>query len=57
MCSIDVGICHDDDLVIAQFRDVKIIAVSFGKTTSKCIDHRLDLCICKHLVNTCFLNI
>ena len=41
-----------------QIKDlVKIIAVSFGKPTSKCIDHGLDLCVGKYLVNAGLLHI
>ena len=57
MCSVHVGIRHDDDLVIAEFCDIKIISIPLGKTTSKRIDHRLDLRIRQHLVNTCFFHV
>ena len=51
MRTIDIGIGHDDDLVIAEFTDIKVVAVSFGKTAAKCIDHGLDLGIGKNLVD------
>ena len=57
MCSIHIRICHDDDLVIAQLRDIEIVAVPFGKAAAKRIDHRFDLGIGKHLVNTCLFHI
>ena len=57
MGSIHIRICHNDDLVIAKLCNVKIIAVSFGKSTSKCIDHGLDLCVGKYLVNAGLLHI
>ena len=57
MCTIDIGIGHDHDLVITELGDIKVVAISFGKTTAKCIDHGLDLCICKNLVNSCLFYI
>ena len=57
MCTIDIGIGHDDDLIISQLCNIKVISVSFRKSAAKCIDHRLDLCIGKHLINTCFFDI
>ena len=29
MRAVDIGICHDDDLVVAQLCDVKIVPVAF----------------------------
>ena len=55
--SIHIRICHNDDLVIAKLVMSKSIAVSFGKSTSECIDHGLDLCVGKHLVNAGLLHI
>ena len=57
MRTVNIGIRHDHDLVIAKFTDIKIIAISFRKSASKCIDHSLDLRIGKHFVNGCFFNI
>ncbi len=57
MRTIHIGISHDHDLVVTKLRDIKVISVSFGESTSKCIDHSLDLRIGKHLVNSCFLHI
>ena len=51
MRSVHIRIGHDDDLVIAQFGDIKIIAVAFGKSAAKGIDHGLDLRIGQNLVN------
>lgn len=31
MGSVDIGICHDNNLVIAQLTDIKIISVPFRK--------------------------
>ena len=55
--AVHVRIRHDNDLVVAELRDVEIIAVSFGKSASECIDHRLDLCVCKDFVDACLLHI
>ena len=57
MRAVHIGICHDDDLVIAQFCDVKIISVPFGKTASEGVDHRFDLRVCQDLVDRCFFDI
>ena len=57
MRSVHVCICHDNNLVIPQFGNVKVIAVSFGETASECINHCLDLRIGKNLVDTCFFHI
>ena len=57
MRAVHIGIRHDDDLVIAQLCDVKVIAVSLGKSTAERVDHRFDLRIRKHLVDTGFFNI
>ena len=35
MGTVHVRISHDDDLIITQFADVKVISVSFGKSTAK----------------------
>ena len=51
MGSVHVGIRHDDDLIVAELCDIKIIAVSLGKTAAEGIDHGLDLGIGKDLVN------
>ena len=57
MGTVHVRISHDDDLIITQFADVKVISVSFGKSTAKCIDHCLDLCVCQYFIDTCFFHI
>ena len=57
MGTVHVGIGHDDDLVIPQLADIKVISISFGKSAAKCIDHRLDLCIRQHFIDTCFFHV
>ena len=57
MRSVDVRIGHDDDLVIAKFGNIEIVSVSFGEAAAERIDHGLDLCIGKNLVDTCFLDV
>ena len=54
VCSIHIRIGHDNDFIIAQLTDIKVIAISFGKAAAKCIDHGLDFCIGKYFINTCF---
>ena len=53
MCSVNIGIGHDDDLVISEFCDVKIIM----DPGSEGCDHGLDLCVGIDLVQTCLLHI
>ena len=57
MGTIHIGIRHDDDLVIAQPGNIKIIAVTLGKSAAECVDHGLDLCICQDLIDAGFLHI
>ena len=57
MRPIHIGISHDHNLVVTKLRNIKVISVSFGESTSECIDHGLDLRIGKHFVNGCFLHI
>ena len=51
MRSIDIGIGHDNDLVISQLTDIKI----FVDSRSECCDHCLNLSISVNLIKTCFL--
>ena len=51
MCTINIGIGHDDDLVITKLADIKILMDS----RSKCCDHSFDLGICINFIQTCFL--
>mgnify|MGYP000296725207 CR=1 FL=1 len=53
MCSINVGIGHDDDLVISQFGNIEIIMDS----CTECSDHCLDLGITVDLIQSCLLYI
>ncbi len=53
MLTIDIGIGHDDDLVVTQFGDIDIIA----ETTAKSLDHHTDLGIVEDLVDSGFFNI
>ena len=57
MRPVHIGISHDHNLVVTKLCNVKIISISFGESTSECIDHGLDLRIGKHFVNGCFLYI
>ena len=53
MRAVDIGIRHDDDLVIAELRDIEVI-VNAG---TKRRDHRTDLRITVYSVQTCFFHI
>ena len=57
MSAIYVCIGHDDDFVVTQFADIKIIAVTLGKATAKSINHSFNFCIGQDFVNTCFFYI
>ena len=57
MRPIHIGISHDHNLVVTKLRNIKVISVSFGESTSECIDHGLDLRIGKHLINSSLLHI
>ena len=51
MSTIDIGIGHDDDLVITQLADIKVLVDS----GTKGCDHRLDLGVAVDSVQTGFL--
>ena len=51
MSSVHICICHNNNLVIPQLRDIEIISIPFGETTAKSINHRLDLRICQDLID------
>ena len=53
MCTVNIGIGHDNDLVITEFTDIKVIM----DTCTKCSDHSLDLCIAVNSVKTGFFYI
>ena len=53
MGAVHIGICHDDDLMVSEFADIKIIMDS----RSKSCDHRLDLRIAVDFVKAGFLYI
>ena len=49
--AIHIRIGHDDDLIITQLCNVKIVSISFRKAAAEGVDHGLDLRVCQHLVN------
>ena len=49
--AVDIGIGHDDDLVVAQFGDIEIVVDS----GSECRNHRFDLGIRINFIETCLL--
>ncbi len=57
MRTVNVGIRHDDDLVIPKLAYIEVISISFRKAAAERIDHGLDLCIRQHLIDTCFFNV
>ena len=57
MAAVDIGIRHQNNLVIAQLRDVKVIAVALGEAAAEAVNHGLNLRVRKHLVHGCLLDI
>ncbi len=57
MGTVHIRIRHDDDFVVAQLRDIEIVAVALGKTAAERIYHGLDFRIGEHLVNACLFHI
>ena len=53
MGSVDIGIGHDDNPVIAKLCDIKILMDS----AAKCCNHRLDLGIAQDTVQPCLLDV
>src|SRR4029450_1788974 len=54
MRSVDVGVGHDDDSVVAQFPDVEVLRAD---STSERRDHGLDFIAAQHLVESSFLDV
>ena len=57
MGPVHVGIRHDNDLVITELRNIKIVSVAFGKTASESVYHGFYLGIGKDLIYTCLFNV
>ena len=57
MGSVHVRIGHYDYLIIAELRDIKVIAITLGKTAAEGVDHGLDLRIGQNLVDGGLLHI
>ena len=57
MRTVHIGICHNNNFVIPQFRNIKVISVSFRKSAAESINHRLDFRICQNFVYTRLLHI
>ena len=51
--TVDIGICHDDDLMISELACVKFIT----DTCTECHNDRLKLLVGIYLIDTCLLNI
>ena len=52
MRSIHIRIGHDNDLIVAQLCNIEVIAVAFGKTAAKGVDHGFNLSVGQNLVDT-----
>ena len=57
MASVHIGIGHQDDLIIFQFCDIKVISITFRKSAAERVDHRLDLGVCQNLVHRCLFHV
>ena len=57
MRAVHIRVRHNDNLIIAQLADIKIIAVAFRKSAPEGVDHSLDFCVGQNLVNACLLHI
>ena len=53
MSAVDVGICHDDDFVVAGLFNIKVLADPCAKGS----DHRFQRIRCQDTVKTGFLNV
>ena len=53
MGTIDIGIRHNDNLVVTKFADIKV----FMNTCTKRSDHSFDLSISINLIQSCLLDI
>ena len=53
MCTVNIGIGHNDDLVITKLGNIKILMDSGSEGS----DHCLDLFVSINLIQTCLLNI
>ena len=51
MRTVDVGIRHDNNLIVTQFGNIKVITVTFGEAAAESVDHGLYLGICEHLID------
>ena len=51
---VDVGVGHDDDLVVAKFLEVEFLAPD---RSAKRLDHRPDLFRAQHAVESCALDV
>ena len=54
MRSVYIGISHDDDAMIADLLNIKIVAAN---TSPEGRDEHLDLLAAEHLFQACFLDI
>ena len=57
MAAVDIGIRHQNNFVIAELRDVKVVAVALRKAAAEAVDHGLDLRVRKYLVNRSLFDI
>jgi len=49
MRAVDIGVGHDDDLVVAQFLDIEFVAANAGAERG---DQRADFLAAQHAVET-----
>lgn len=52
-----IRVCCNDNFVVFQVVEIKVVAISLGETAAKCIDDGFDFFIGKNTVGCLFLNI
>ena len=53
MCAVDIGIRHDDDLVVAEFFEVELVPDARAEGD----DHRIELVVAVNLVRAGFFDV
>ena len=57
MTAVDIGIRHQNNLMVSKLCNIEVIAVALGKTAAEGIDHRLDFRIGENLIHGSLLHI
>ena len=57
MGAVHIRIGHNNDFIIAESADIKVIAVAFGKSAAKGVNHGFNFRIGKNLINARFFDV